>query len=195
MLYPWYDFHFHLEIITNNALHANSFWHFLWAQVFAALHTPDEPTVRALIIHRTQTLMTLGLLLASAYLFMGVAFQRLGTHTKIQLAATAVLFWLVMHGTYSSPPGQRHILHVMSWLQWYSVNYQISLPMFVFGSAALLKAVTSTGLKHMVWWSVMTLTIAYLIARIHDEVKGRPIYVIESVLGDLLEHASKGKNG
>jgi hypothetical protein len=52
-------------------------------------------------------------------------------------------------------------------LQWYSVNYQIALPMFFFGSTTLLKAVTTSHISHIALWSALTLVTAYLIARIH----------------------------
>lgn len=168
MMYPGYDFHFHLESIKHN-YHANNFWHMQWAGVFKYLNTPDVEPLRGLIVHRTQTFLTLALLVASAYLFLGTALKNLDKHAKFQLATLAVAIWLMMHGTYSSPAGEPHYSarHVLSWLQWYSVNYQIALPMFFFGSATLLKAVTASHLRHTAWWSALTLITAYLIARIH----------------------------
>jgi len=169
MMYPGYDFHFHLETFKHNTYHANNFWHVQWGGVFKYLNTPDLEPLRGLIVHRTQTFLTLGMLAASAYLFLGTALKNLDKHVKFQLATMAVVVWLMMHGTYSSPAGEPHYSarHVLSWLQWYSVNYQIALPMFFFGSATLLRAVTTTNLRHTLWWSALTLMTAYLIARIH----------------------------
>jgi hypothetical protein len=169
MMYPGYDFEHHLSNIRAVSSLANNDWHQAWAFVFQWLQVPDVDTTRALIIHRTQTLLTLGLLLTSAHLFLGVALPKLGAHARLQLAVVATVVWLMMHGTYSSPAGEPHYSarHILSWLQWYSVNYQIALPMFFFGSATLLKAVTATHLRHTVLWSALTLVTAYLIARIH----------------------------
>jgi hypothetical protein len=133
------------------------------------LGVEDIRNQKALIIHRTQTFLALTLLLSAAYLLLATALKSLDKHAKFQLATMAVAIWLMMHGTYSSPAGEPHhsARHVLSWLQWYSVNYQIALPMFFFGSATLLKAVTATQLRQAVWWSALTLVTAYLIARIH----------------------------
>jgi hypothetical protein len=167
MMYPGYDFGLHLNTISDLSTHANNFWHAVWAQTFAHFGIPEVASQRGLIIHRTQTFITLALLLTSAYWFLGTALKRLDCHAQLQLAAVAVLFWLVLHGTYSSPPGQRGTLHVLSWLQWYSINYQIALPLFFFGSAALLKAVTAPSRRATVLWSVLVVATAYLIARVH----------------------------
>jgi hypothetical protein len=168
MMYKGYDFHFHLESIKHN-YHTNNFWHMQWAGVFKYFNTPDLEPLRGLIVHRTQTFLTLALLTASAYLFLGTALKSIDKHAKFQLATMAVAIWLMMHGTYSSPAGEPHYSarHVLSWLQWYSVNYQITLPMFFFGSATLLQAITATQLRHTFWWSALTLVTAYLIALIH----------------------------
>jgi hypothetical protein len=169
MLYPGYDFQHHLSNIRAVTYLANNDWHQAWAFVFQWLQVPDVDTTRALIIHRTQTLLTFGLLLASAHLFLGVALPMLGAHARLQLAVVATVVWLMMHGTYSSPAGEPHYSarHVLSWLQWYSVNYQITLPMFFFGSASMLMAVTSRRMPATLLWSALTLVTAYLIARIH----------------------------
>jgi len=169
MMYPGYDFLTHLNTIKDPSILYNNFWHVIWAHIFSFTGVVDEAPARALVIHRSQTLLTLALLCGSAYLFLGTAFKRLDVHAKFQLAAMAVVVWLMMHGTYSSPAGEPHYSarHVLSWLQWYSANYQITLPMFFFGSATMLKAVTATDLRHTAWWSALTLVTAFLIARIH----------------------------
>ena len=105
MMYPGYDFHFHLENFKFIAYHANNFWHRQWGGVFKYLNTPDLEPLRGLIVHRTQTFLTLGMLAASAYLFLGTALKNLDKHVKFQLATMAVVVWLMMHGTYSSPAG------------------------------------------------------------------------------------------
>ena len=169
MMYPGYDIHFHLENIKHITHHANNSWHKLWSAVFFQTNTPDLESLRGLIIHRTQVLLTLAMLASSAYLFLSTALKGLDKHTKFQLATMGIVTWLMMHGTYSSPIGEPHhsARHVLSWLQWYSVNYQITLPLFFFGSATLVKAVTANQLRHTVLWSVLSLGTAYLIARLH----------------------------
>jgi hypothetical protein len=169
MMYKGYDIWWFLQTIIDLSKHPNHYWHLLWAKTFAFLSLNEEPVLRALIIHRTQTGLTLMFVGISAYWFLGIALKRLGAHTHIQLAVVATLCWLLLHGTYSSPAGEAHdsARHVLSWLQWYSVTYQIALPMFFFASAAMLKAVTAKVPRETFLWSVVTLITAYLIARIH----------------------------
>lgn len=170
MMYKGYDIWYHIEGIRNPGMHINVFWHQAWHQIINLLKiNENELALRALVVHRAQTLLTFVLLASSAFIFLSTALNRLDTHIKLQLTTVAVIVWQVLHGTYSSPAGEPHdsYKHVMSWLQWYSVNYQIALPLFFFGSATLLKTVTSKGTPTTLFWSALTLVTAYLIARIH----------------------------
>ncbi len=167
MMYPGYDFGLHLNTINDLSTHSNNFWHTVWANTFAHFGIPDVASQRGLIIHRTQSFITLALLMTSAFWFLGTALKRLDRHAQLQLAAVAVLFWLVLHGTYSSPPGERGTSHVLSWLLWYSINYQITLPLFFFGAASLLKAVTAPSRLATLLWLALVVATAYLIARVH----------------------------
>ena len=193
MMYPGYDFAFHLLTIREPGHHPNNDWHTAWAFVFQMLQVPDVDVTRALIIHRTQTLLTLGLLLASAYLFLGVALLNLDAHARLQLAVMAVLIWLVMHGTYSSPSGEPHYSarHVLSWLQWYSVNYQISLPISVFASATLYRAIHVRNGLHSLAWGSLTIVAAYLAARVHA---AELVYFLFAALGMALIHLLSNNN-
>jgi hypothetical protein len=169
MMFPGYDFLSHLRAIKDPNWNVNNYWHSNWASVFTLLKIPDHDSLRALIIHRTQTLLALAMLATSAYIFFDTALKSSGKHAKLQLAFVAVFVWFMLHGTYSSPLDEPHYSarHVLSWLQWYSVTYQIALPMFFFGSAALLKSVTTEGIPSTLLWSALTLITAYMIARIH----------------------------
>jgi hypothetical protein len=170
MMYPGYDVWTHLEGIRNPGMHINKSWHQIWHSTINFVGIDESKLhLRGLIVHRFQVALTIMLLASSAYIFINISIKNLGKHLKIQLSLIAVAIWLIMHGTYSSPLSEPHdsARHVLSWLQWYSVNYQIALPMFFFASAAMLKAVTAKVPSQTVWWSVITLITAYLIARIH----------------------------
>ncbi len=117
-------------------------WHHAWHQLFVWLAV-DDVFVRALLIHRTQFLLTVLLLALSAYLVMRVmtrslALPRASLWTAALLAAPV---WLLMHGTYSAAHGGGEgAQRVLSWIQWYSVNYQISLPLNLAAAACGLYA-------------------------------------------------------
>jgi hypothetical protein len=169
MMYKGYDVWRHLERIQYTFISPNSFWYEIWNILLNYQNIGLNPHNRALIIHKTQVFLTLFFITASGYLYLGVALRNIGSHLKLQLAFISVIAWLMLHGTYSSPAGEAHHMpkHILSWIQWYSVTYQIALPMFFFGSATLLKSVTANNLRNTLSWSTLTLIIAYLIARIH----------------------------
>jgi hypothetical protein len=193
MMYPGYDFVHHLVIIKFLGNHANNDWHQVWAFVFQTLQVSDGDPTRALIIHRTQTALVLGLLLASGHLFLGMALPKLGANARLQLAVVATMVWLVMHGTYSSPAGEPHhsARHVLSWLQWYSVNYQISLPLSVFACATLYRAVHAHRILQALTWGTLTAVVAYLAARAHA---AELVYFLFAALGMMLIQLLTGKN-
>jgi hypothetical protein len=193
MLHDGYDWAYHLKTIVDRNYHPNNFWHFQWAHVFSTLNIEDNNKIRALIIHRTQTALTLLMLVGSAYMFLSTALKHVSRQTLWQLAMVASVVWMVTHGTYSSPAGEPHYSarHVLSWLQWYSVTYQIALPMFFIASAAILKAVTAKVPSQTVWWSVITLITAYLIARIHA---AELVYFLFTAGGIVLIYVVPGKS-
>ena len=125
-------------------------WHHAWNQVFEWLSV-DDVFDRALVVHRTQLAATATLLTLSAYLVLRVLTQRL---TILAPAVwTAALFstviWFLMHGTYSTARGGGpDSSMVQSWPMWYSVTYQISLPLYFAATACLLYGISSeAGLR------------------------------------------------
>jgi hypothetical protein len=144
MMYPGLDVYIHLVRIDAGS---NGRWALFWHRLFELLQI-DQALLRALMIHRVQTALTGVLLYLTAAWLLRLVFSSLRVDTAlIRLGAWySVLIWLLMHGTVSRPiNGSTRIWQ--AWLQWYSVNYQIALPLALFAVAALLYGLLAAGLR------------------------------------------------
>lgn len=119
-------------------------WHAAWNEVlswFPAASFFDQ----SLIVHRTQFMLSASLVGLSGYWVLRAVFHRtnLSRGGLLLLAWLGTLVWFVMHGTYSAAVfGGRESAAMMSWISWYSINYQIALPTALLASASLLYAVS-----------------------------------------------------
>ncbi len=100
-------------------------WYLTWANIFRAIGANDIFTF-ATIIHRTQFILSC-ILIYTAAIQIYSALLPLKASVKVEnnwlssLALSSVLVWLTIIGTYS--------FFQQAWIMWYSVNYQITLPM------------------------------------------------------------------
>lgn len=150
MVRPGFDVWWHLGAIDAPELLDPSvfptrriLWHHLWNQVFDYLYIEDY-FFRSLVIHRTQSVVTVLALALAAYFLLKVLSRPYDTdHGSIWTAALlAPVIWLVMSGTRSvAHDGGTGADATQSWLLWYSVNYQISLPLVLLAMSLLLSAV------------------------------------------------------
>ena len=129
--YP-FDVFFHLEKIeqlyNTQALPAQGrtfFWHYLWSQLFYFFNIDNTQIfLRAKIIHISQIIISfLSLFYLSKVLIRNV-FIKIEPIYINYLAYWATLIWFMMFSTVSE--GQHHV-----WILWYSVNYQITLPLML----------------------------------------------------------------
>ena len=123
---------------------ARDIWHAFWRQFFALLSIEQEQILlRARVIHTIQTLLSF----FAVYLFSKVIIRHIFRHidhlTLRYMAYWSTLIWFTIFATFSV-----HYHHI--WILWYSVNYQITLPLF---------------------WYIMALTIIILFEPISWKVK------------------------
>jgi len=123
---------------------ARDIWHTFWRHFFALLSIEQEQILlRARIIHTIQTLLSF----FTVYLFSKVIVRHIFTDidylTLRYMAYWSTLIWLTIFATFSV-----HYHHI--WILWYSVNYQITLPLF---------------------WYIMALTIIILFEPLSWKVK------------------------
>jgi hypothetical protein len=141
-----FDIWQHIDHIRSYVLDPNAdvtgraIWLRLWASVFRLLNVDDIFTY-AVIIHRVQfTLDCVLVYFAAKQLYMAVLkFDANKTeHVKRQwlssLALGSVFVWLTIIGTYS--------FFQQAWIMWYSVNYQITLPMLFLALGLSVNALT-----------------------------------------------------
>lgn len=128
MKYP-FDMYRHLLLIDRfydhpaQLPHVNKYyWHYVWAHLFRLLGL-DNTTIflRAHIIHYVQTLLSTLLVFLASRILIRNLFLSLSPIFINFLAFDAVIVWLVVFATASE--GQ-HLV----WMQWYSLTYQITLP-------------------------------------------------------------------
>lgn len=139
MMHPGFDIWVHLHRIDQGKPGWKA-WYDIWRNIFDFFQITDVFD-RALIIHRTQFLITISMIGLSAYWTLLTIFQK--TQLKRSTLAIQAIFsiwiWLIIHGTVSKPIGGDHDFW-QSWILWYSVNHQISLPVFFLSASALLLA-------------------------------------------------------
>ena len=103
---------------------ARDIWHAFWRTVFSILSIEESDILlRAKIIHIAQTLFSF----FTIYLFSKVSIRHIFKNiSPLSLRYTAywsTLIWFSIFATFSE-----HYHHI--WILWYSVNYQITLPLF-----------------------------------------------------------------
>jgi hypothetical protein len=126
-------------------------WHSTWAFVLRVLDVKDI-FAYAVIIHRAQFVLNCVIIyVASRLLFsallptadiMNSRSTASRKHWLSSLAISSVLVWLTVIGTVST--------FQQAWIMWYSVNYQITLPILFLALALIVNGVTVSQSRKIV---------------------------------------------
>jgi len=166
--YP-FDVFFHLEkieqLFNTQTLPTQGriyFWHYFWAKLFYFFDIGNAHIFfRAKIIHISQVVISfLSLFYISKVLIKNV-FIKIELIYINYLAYWATLIWFMMFSTVSS--GQ-HLV----WILWYSVNYQITLPlMFVITGLSITLIFQSLSVKKILFYITLIFLGLFFILKIH----------------------------
>lgn len=142
---------------------ARYIWHYAWATVFNIAGIDSAQMIlRAKIIHIVQIYLTL----FSIYFFSKVAirnvFKTIDALTLKWLSLWSVIIWLSIFATFS---GAYHQV----WIMWYSVNYQITLPLFWHITAlTLVLLLEDTSWKKKLFFIVQIIIISRFMLQAHS---------------------------
>lgn len=168
--YP-YDMLEHLIVIDNLYNDINSFetipesriiWHSIWANIFTIFDIPSSKIfLRAKIIHLSQTYLAL----LSLYYFSNVVirnvFKEISPLSLSYLSLWSVVIWISVFATFS-------IHYHLVWNLWYSVNYQITLPLFWYITALTIVMVSEkTSIKNRMFFILQILLLSVFILQAH----------------------------
>jgi hypothetical protein len=126
-------------VLNSDAKIIRSTWHATWALLFRTLDINDI-FVYAITIHRIQFFLSCILIYYAARLLFSALLPviELGNKNRRQwlssLAISSVLVWLTIIGTVST--------FQQAWIMWYSVNYQITLPLFFLSLCLFINAIS-----------------------------------------------------
>lgn len=187
MMYPGYDIWWHLGVMQTGAAYDLSMaeyarWHRAWDRLFGYLEIRDI-FERALIIHRVQFFLTILAIGAASYLSLLAVFRDRGYKTLYLFASiVSAGIWLSMHGTHSVAHfGGEDSAITQSWIMWYSVNYQISLPLYFLASAGTL-SIVSGAVQSREAWLVGALTLFALAGVVFCHLAELPYYLFNILL-------------
>ena len=164
--YP-YDMWDHLIAIDDFNLSevpgARDIWHAFWRNLFALLSIEQSQILlRARIIHISQTLLSF----FAVYLFSKVIirhiFTRIDSLTLRYMAYWSTLIWFTIFATFSV-----HYHHI--WILWYSVNYQITLPLAWYITAlTVIILFESVSWKWKLFYGLQIIVISRFILQAHS---------------------------
>lgn len=138
-------------------------WHFFWAKTFYFLNIPNEAILfRATIIHLTQTYIAFFALYFFSHVIIRNLFIKIDKLTLQYLSLWSVLIWFTIFATYS-------MSHHLVWNMWYSVNYQITLPLFWYITALTLVLIAEeTSIRKKIFFILQILIISRFILQAHS---------------------------
>ena len=164
--YP-FDVYFHLNKISleynvDVIPKGKILWHYLWAKLFYLFNIDNTQIfIRAKIIHITQILITF----FSVFFLSNVIIRNLFVNIEnIQvkyLAYWSTIIWFTIFAT--SSVGQHQV-----WILWYSINYQITLPLVLLITGLTLSIIfESLSFRKNIFYAVYIFTISFFILTIH----------------------------
>ncbi|SFV63108.1 hypothetical protein MNB_SV-13-1738 [hydrothermal vent metagenome] len=165
MVYP-FDVYTHLDWIhiqnTTESSPIRQTWHSIWSSIFHFLDIGNtEILLRASIIHYTQSIIIFVLLFTSSLLIIKNVFKNLEKQMLYILAYWVTILWFSILST--SSVGYHQV-----WIIWYSVNYQITLPLTLLLLAIIVSLIfESMSLKKRIIYILLSITLSLLVLALH----------------------------
>jgi len=138
-------------------------WHYIWAELFTYLDIDSTQMIlRAKIIHVTQTLISLTSVYYFSHVVLRNIFKNIPTHFLQWLSLWSVIIWLSIFATASA-------FYHQVWMMWYSVNYQITLPLFwyILGLTLVL-LLEKTSWKIKLFFILQILLLSRFMLQVHS---------------------------
>lgn len=166
LIYP-YDVYTHLEWMYNQDIttpldSARVAWHYSWENIFSLFHiSKSQILLKAYIIHYTQVIaIFFAIFYTSKVVIRNIFIDILTIEINI-LAYWATLIWFSIFSTFS---GYYHQV----WILWYSVNYQITLPLALLTMALSISFILENKTKTVKFLQLLLIAFfSYVILKIH----------------------------
>jgi len=138
-------------------------WHYAWAYLFYILDIDSSQMFfRAKIIHVLQTYISLFSIYYFSKVLIRNVFKSIDTLTVKWLSFWSVIIWVTVYATYSQ------VTHQV-WIMWYSMNYQIALPLFWYMlGLTIVLLLEKRSWKIKIFFIVQILLLSRLILQIHS---------------------------
>ncbi len=151
-----------LEYNVDSMPKGRMLWHYLWAKFFYLFNIDNTQIfIRARVIHIMQALITF----FSVFFLSNVIIRNLFVNIEnIQvkyLAYWSTIIWFTIFAT--SSVGQHQV-----WILWYSINYQITLPLILLITGLILSIIfESLSFIKNIFYVVCIFAISFFILTIH----------------------------
>lgn len=137
-------------------------WHQLWADIFQLLHINSQHLfLRAHIIHTTQTFLALLAIGYFSHVVLRNLFQKIDKSILLWLSVWATIIWFTTFSTHS-------VHYSLIWNLWYSINYQITLPLFFYMVAlTLVLSLEDTSKIKKIFFIFQIIVISLFTLKVH----------------------------
>jgi len=178
----WIDECYLKNHVPNNKLN----WHYFWSRVFRLLDWDNSHIFdRAYLIHYTQTIISYLSVYYFSYTFTKYTLpkeSKLNWHT---ISAWSVFIWFIIYATASMG-------YHLVWIEWYSINYQISLPLTLLSTAFLFNFLFGKNSRYIyMFFSLITIFIVLLIHSMEFIYFGMYIMLLILIYIDKVFHFFK----
>jgi len=167
--YP-FDVHFHLSEISDfytnldrMPVKGKEYWYIWWDKFFHLINFDNSKYFeRAYIIHYSSIVIDFFSIYFFNFTILHYLFKNIDRISNRFLALWATFIWFIIFATSSMGT---HLV----WIQWYSINYQITLPLILLATGLLFHILFGNLTKYIkILYSLFMLAIFYIVLRIHS---------------------------
>jgi len=155
---------YHDAAITSTSIpNGRLIWHNIWARIFYIFDiTSLDFLLRAKIIHVVQTFVALFSVYYFSHVVIRNIFYNIPKITLQYLSLWSVLIWFSIFATFS-------MHYQLIWNLWYSISYQITLPLFWYITAlTLVLFLEDISIRKKIFFIIQILIISRFILQAHS---------------------------
>jgi len=151
------------ETTTTSLQSGRLIWHSMWANIFHIFEIDSmNILLRAKIIHVSQTFIALFSIYYFSHVIIRNIFKKMPFVTLKYLSLWSVIVWLVIFSTFS-------VNYHLVWNIWYSLTYQVTLPLFWYIIAlTLVLFLEETSKWKKIFFILQIFSIGFFILRAHS---------------------------